>query len=73
VSAVILFVGRICGIREGAAGHGGQVVVRGARMEVALDLVPEARLGDSVLVHAGVALSVLRGVDDDKEEASSCA
>ena len=33
--------------------------------------VPEARLDDSVLVHAGVALSVLRG--EDTEERSTCA
>jgi len=31
---------------------------------VALDLVPEAAPGDTVLVHAGVALSLLR---DDAE------
>jgi hydrogenase maturation factor len=36
------------------------VSVRGAQVEVALDFVPEARAGDSVLVHAGVALSLLR-------------
>ena len=37
--------------------------VRGARVEVALDLVPAAREGDVVLVHAGVALSVVREGD----------
>ena len=68
-----LFVGRIREIRDNAAERGGQVDVRGARIEVALDLVPEARIGDSVLVHAGVALSVLRGEDDDTEERSTCA
>ena len=47
-------------LREGASGRTGRVSVRGATVEVALDLVPEAREGDSVLVHAGVALSLLR-------------
>jgi hydrogenase maturation factor len=73
VPGVNLFVGRICEIRADASGCGGQVDVRGARTEVALDLVPEARIGDSVLVHAGVALSVLRGEDVDTEERSTCA
>lgn len=68
---MILFVGRICEIREDAGRRSGDVSVRGARVEVALDLVPEARLDDSVLVHAGVALSVLRG--EDTEERSTCA
>jgi hydrogenase maturation factor len=36
------------------------VSVRGAMVEVALDLVPEAGEGDTVLVHAGVALSIVR-------------
>jgi len=68
---MILFVGRICEIREDAGRRCGEVSVRGARVEVSLDLVPEARLGDSVLVHAGVALSVLQG--EDTEERSTCA
>lgn len=54
-----LFVGRIEQIRDAEAGRQGTVNVRGARLEVALDVVPEAGVGDYVLVHAGVALSVL--------------
>jgi hydrogenase maturation factor len=38
----------------------GRVSVRGARVEVALDLVPDAGPGDAVLVHAGVALAIVR-------------
>ena len=71
---MILFVGRICETREDAGRRSGDISVRGARVEVSLDLVPEARLGDSVLVHAGVALSVLQGEDpEDTEERSTCA
>lgn len=54
-----LFVGRIEEVRKTEAGREGTISVRGARIEVLLDIVPEARVGDSVLVHAGVALSVL--------------
>ena len=56
----LVFSGRLVALREGASGRTGRVSVRGATVEVALDLVPEAREGDSVLVHAGVALSLLR-------------
>jgi hydrogenase expression/formation protein HypC len=56
----LLFSGRLVALQEGACGRTGRVSVRGAQVEVALDFVPEARAGDSVLVHAGVALSVLR-------------
>jgi hydrogenase expression/formation protein HypC len=38
---------------------------QGSRVEVGLNLVPEAKLGDWVLVHAGFALTVL-----DAEEAA---
>ncbi len=54
-----LFVGCVEDVREGPLGREGVVSVRGARVEVLLDAVPEARVGDSVLIHAGVALSVL--------------
>ena len=40
------------------------VAVAGAQLSVRLELVPEARLGDYVLVHAGFALQVM-----DVEEA----
>ncbi len=48
------------GLRKGRVSFGG--VVR----EVSLDLVPEARVGDYVVVHVGFALSVI-----DAEEAQS--
>ncbi len=51
---------RVLSVRAAAAGRTGRVSVRGATVEVALDLVPEVRVGDRVLVHAGVALSVVR-------------
>jgi len=62
-----LFVGCVVSVRETEAGRRGVVSVRGARVEVALDFVPEASVGDSVLIHAGVALS--RMTDDEKEDA----
>jgi hydrogenase maturation factor len=43
----------------------GRVSVGGARVEVAFDLLPEAKVGDSVLLHAGVALARLQ--DDGLE------
>jgi hydrogenase maturation factor len=36
-------------------------------MDVVLDLVPEARAGDTVLVGAGVALALVRGTPDEIE------
>jgi hydrogenase maturation factor len=69
--AVSLFVGRIEGVQETKAGRLGVVTVRGALREVALDCVPEARVGDSVLVSAGVALSRIE--DQGSEEDGSCA
>jgi hydrogenase expression/formation protein HypC len=48
------------GLRLGRARFGG--VVR----EVSLDLVPEAQVGDYVVVHAGFAISVI-----DAEEAQA--
>ncbi len=61
-----LFTGRLLEVREEPGGSVGRVSVRGARVEVALDLVPGARAGDDVLVHAGVALTIVkdRGADD---------
>jgi hydrogenase maturation factor len=50
-------VGRVVELHEGPAGLEGRVSVRGARVEVAFDLLPEARVGDAVLFHAGVALA----------------
>ena len=61
-----LFVGEIVELREDAAGRAALVCVRGARVEVALDLVPAAQVGDSVLIHAGVALARLGEEDLEK-------
>ena len=62
--ASLVYAARVLALSEGPDGRVGRVSVRGARREVALDLVPEAAPGDTVLVHAGVALSLLR---DDAE------
>ena len=62
-----VFTARIVELRAGASGRVGRVSVRGARTEVLLDLVPEARAGDTVLVHAGVALSLVRDAPDAVE------
>ena len=56
----IVFAARLVEVRETAGERSGRVSVRGARAEVLLDLVPEAREGDTVLVHAGVALALVR-------------
>ena len=45
-------------------GQKGIVVLDGIRAQVLLALVPEAKIGDWVLVHAGLAITVL-----DAEEA----
>jgi hydrogenase maturation factor len=58
-----VFTGRITRVREESAGREGRVSVGGAGAWVALDLVPDAREGDTVLVHAGVALARVRGPD----------
>ncbi len=52
-------VGRLESLRDLPDGRWGVVDVRGARLEVALDAVPEARVGDSLLVEGGVALALL--------------
>jgi hydrogenase maturation factor len=63
MDGALVFAGRIGAIRHGPEGRSGRVSVRGARVDVALDLVPEAGEGDTVLVHAGVAVSIVRGED----------
>lgn len=68
-----LFVGRIEAVQETEAGRSGVVTVRGARTEVALDCVPGARVGDSVLVSAGVALSRVEDQGEGRGEDGSCA
>ncbi len=62
-----VFMARLVELREGPSGRVGRVSVRGARTDVLLDLVPEARAGDAVLVHAGVALSLVRDAPDGVE------
>lgn len=54
-----LFTGSIVELRDRPEGRVGRVSVRGAVVDVALDLVPDAQVGDGVLVHAGVALSIV--------------
>jgi hydrogenase maturation factor len=74
MEGTLVFTGRVASVLDRPEGRAGLVGVRGARLDVALDLVPDARVGDTVLVHAGVALSVVREeaaptVDDGGEEA----
>jgi hydrogenase maturation factor len=66
----LVFTGRLVALEDAPEGRRGRVSVRGARLEVALDLVPEALAGDVVLVHAGVALSRVRDVaaQGDRED-----
>ena len=56
----LVFTGRVVRIEETPLGRLGRVSVRGATVEVVLDLVRAAGVGDTVLVHAGVAVSLLR-------------
>jgi hydrogenase expression/formation protein HypC len=51
--------GRIVRIAEGAALRSGTVSFGGAETEVCLAYVPDAVVGDYVIVHAGFALSAL--------------
>lgn len=56
--------GRILSITaEGDLNRSGRVDFGGVRREVSLALVPEAQVGDYVLVHVGLALS---RVDEDE-------
>jgi len=68
----LVLAARVVEVRETAEGRVGRVSVRGARTEVNLDLVPEACEGDTVLVNAGVALSLVRetpsAVESDDRE-----
>jgi hydrogenase maturation factor len=62
-----VFTARLVELREGPCGRVGRASVRGARADVILDLVPEAKAGDAVLVHAGVALALVRDEPDGVE------
>jgi len=44
---------------EAAQGNKGTVALAGSRTKVLLDLVPEAKIGDWVLLHAGFAIAVI--------------
>ncbi|HOQ98862.1 MAG TPA: HypC/HybG/HupF family hydrogenase formation chaperone [Anaerolineae bacterium] len=48
-------------------GTGAEIEVGGVRRRVGLQLTPEARIGDYVLVHTGFAISIL---DPDEAEAT---
>jgi hydrogenase maturation factor len=63
----VTVVARIRELRSSAEGPAAVVSVRGARMIVALELVPDARVGDDVLIHAGVAMALVREERDDVE------
>lgn len=51
--------GRIEALREAGGLRLARVDFGGVRKEICLETLPEARLGDWVLVHAGFALQVL--------------
>ncbi len=44
-------------------GHQGRVMMNDSELTIGLMLVPEARVGDFVLVHAGAAIEVLERED----------
>jgi hydrogenase expression/formation protein HypC len=56
--------GRITAAAQDGDARIGQVVFGGITREARLDFVPEAQIGDYVLVHVGVAISRI-----DEEEA----
>jgi hydrogenase maturation factor len=62
-----VFAGRVVEVEDEPDGRVGLVSVRGARTSILLDLVPEARAGDTVLVHAGVALALVGDEPDGVE------
>ena len=51
---------------EAIRGTRGTVRLAGAHADVALDLVPGARVGDYVLVHAGFAITVVDAADAEE-------
>ena len=64
---MIQVIGTLEALALEPAGLYGTVNVKGARMRVPLYCVPDARLGDRILVDAGVAVSIIEersgGVD----------
>ena len=70
-----LLVGKVVSIWAGGQGRSATVSVRGVLAEIALDLVPRAQVGDSVLIHAGVALACMEPTDERQtwsKEGRSC-
>ena len=51
---------------EAIEGHKATVSVAGTRTDVAVDLTPDAKVGNYVLIHAGFAITVLD--EDDAQE-----
>ena len=47
-------------------GQRGQADVRGNILSVELGLVPQARLGDSLLIHAGCAIAIVSETEADE-------
>jgi len=71
-----LFVGQVIRTRQTPDGREAVVSVRGARRVILLDAVPEARIGDAVLVEAGAAVAIVRDVENHsttQEGPPSCA
>jgi hydrogenase expression/formation protein HypC len=56
--------GKVAEIQEQEGVRTGRVLFGGIARQACLDFVPEARVGDFVMVHVGFAISVV-----DKEEA----
>jgi hydrogenase expression/formation protein HypC len=48
---------------EQKRGSRGVVALGGSRVEAQLDLVPQAQVGDWVLVHAGIAIATITDAD----------
>jgi hydrogenase expression/formation protein HypC len=51
--------GKIAEIQEGRFGHIAKVSFGGVVKQVSLAYVPEARVGDYVMVHTGFAISIV--------------
>jgi hydrogenase expression/formation protein HypC len=51
--------GKIISIQEFAGFRVAEVEIAGAKRQVSLDMLPEAKEGDYVLVHAGYAMQII--------------
>lgn len=58
--------GRVESIQRGEGGRMGRVRFGGIRREVCLEYLPEADVGDYVLVHVGFALSVVDAAEAER-------